>query len=75
MTNYTATAFTASNESSRFLGLLFLFWSHLRYRGVWDVVVKQNQTFRAAGANPRPFFLPRIHAPASLCKHTKDGIP
>ena len=65
MTNYTATAFTASNE----------FWSRLRYEGVWGVVVKQNQTFRAAGANPRPFFLPRIHAAASLCKHTKDGIP
>jgi hypothetical protein len=71
MTNYTATAFTASNESSRFWGFFFYFG---RACGT-GVVVKQNQTFRAAGANPRPFFLPRIHAAASLCKHTKDGIP
>lgn len=56
MTNYTATAFTlASNESSRFWGF-FLFWSRLQYEGkVWGVIVAQNQTFRAAGANPRPF--------------------
>lgn len=74
MTNYTATAFTASNESSRFWGFFFILVAPA-VQGCVGCCCKAKPDIQGRGCKSAAFLLPRIHAAASLCKHTKDGIP